>query len=89
MHRYRMLTVAALFFFLFHCAANAGDKDGGIVVDKDKRTVTIDAKIAPRKLAHLKGEIYPVFRKFDLIHFIKTPARMATAKQMNWIRYLV
>jgi hypothetical protein len=36
-------------------------KDGmpGVVVDKDAKTVTIDAKIAPRKLAHLK-EIYPL-----------------------------
>jgi hypothetical protein len=36
-------------------------KDGtpGVVVDKDKKTVTIDAKIAPRKLPHLK-EIYPL-----------------------------
>src|SRR5262249_20039946 len=36
-------------------------KDGtpGVVVDKDKRTISIDAKIAPRKLPHLK-EIYPL-----------------------------
>jgi hypothetical protein len=36
-------------------------KDGtpGVVVDKDKKTITIDAKIAPRKLPHLK-EIYPL-----------------------------
>src|SRR5947209_18571821 len=32
----------------------------GVVVDKAKRTVTIDAKIAPRKLEHLKGQIYPI-----------------------------
>jgi hypothetical protein len=32
----------------------------GVKVDKAKRTVTIDAKIAPRKLEHLKGEIYPI-----------------------------
>ena len=31
----------------------------GLKVDKEKRTVTIDAKIAPRKLEHLK-EIYPI-----------------------------
>jgi hypothetical protein len=37
----------------------AGDKTG-VVVDKAKRTITIDAKIAPRKLEHLKGEIYPI-----------------------------
>lgn len=36
-------------------------KDGsaGIVVDKDAKTVTIDAKIAPRKLPNLK-EVYPL-----------------------------
>src|SRR3954453_5921303 len=31
----------------------------GITVDKTKRTVLIDAKIAPRKLPHLK-EVYPI-----------------------------
>src|SRR3954452_18521783 len=36
--------------------------DGGVAVDKDKRTVTIDAKIAPRKLddEKFKGVIYPI-----------------------------
>jgi hypothetical protein len=32
----------------------------GIKVDKEKKTITIDAKVAPRKLEHLKGEIYPL-----------------------------
>jgi len=32
----------------------------GVRVDKAKRTITIDAKVAPRKLEHLKGEIYPI-----------------------------
>jgi hypothetical protein len=42
-------------------AAQTGDKaTDGVVVDKDKRTITIDAKIAPRKLEYLKGEIYPI-----------------------------
>jgi hypothetical protein len=44
--------------------SGAADKDtpAGIVVDKDKRTVTIDAKVAPRKLADEKfgGKIYPI-----------------------------
>lgn len=31
----------------------------GIVVDKDKKTVTIDAKVAPRKLEHL-AQTYPI-----------------------------
>src|SRR4051812_11569167 len=39
----------------------AADKDapGGVVVDKDKRTVTIDAKVAPRKLPNL-DMAYPI-----------------------------
>ncbi|MBX9626256.1 MAG: YdjY domain-containing protein [Gemmataceae bacterium] len=32
---------------------------GGVTVDKDKRTVTVAAKVAPRKLPHLE-EKYPV-----------------------------
>jgi hypothetical protein len=35
-------------------------KGGGVTVDKDKKTVSINAKIAPRALEYLKGEIYPV-----------------------------
>ena len=39
----------------------SGGKDGeGITINKDKGTITIDAKIAPRKLPHLKGEVYPI-----------------------------
>jgi hypothetical protein len=36
------------------------NEPAGITVDKVKRTVSIDAKIAPRKLEYLKGEIYPI-----------------------------
>lgn len=38
----------------------AQESPSGIVVDKENRTVTIDAKIAPRKLEYLKGEVYPI-----------------------------
>jgi len=38
----------------------AEEKKSGVVVDKAKKTVTIDAKVAPRKLEHLKGEVYPI-----------------------------
>jgi hypothetical protein len=38
----------------------AEEKKAGVVVNKDKKTVTIDAKVAPRKLEHLKGEVYPI-----------------------------
>jgi hypothetical protein len=37
----------------------AGEKDSGVKVDKDKKTISIDAKIAPRKLPQYK-EIYPI-----------------------------
>jgi hypothetical protein len=39
--------------------AGAGGKDGGVSVDRTRRTITIDAKVAPRKLPTLK-EIYPI-----------------------------
>jgi len=38
----------------------AGKEGDGLKIDKEKGTVTIDAKIAPRKLAYLKGEVYPL-----------------------------
>lgn len=33
---------------------------GKVLVDKEKRTVTVPATVAPRKLEHLKGEVYPI-----------------------------
>jgi hypothetical protein len=55
------LAAAALALLMLQRPGDAGDKDGGgVKVDKTKRTVTIDAKIAPRKLEYLKGEIYPL-----------------------------
>jgi hypothetical protein len=55
------LTLLALAALLPRAAAADGPP-GGIQVDKDKRTVTIDAKIAPRKMEDpkFKGEIYPI-----------------------------
>jgi hypothetical protein len=38
---------------------DAGKDAGGVTVDKAKRTVTIDAKVAPRKLEHL-DKVYPL-----------------------------
>jgi hypothetical protein len=54
--------LTALLFFILPTPAADTDKPAGIVVDKDKRTITIDAKIAPRKLADEKyqGKIYPI-----------------------------
>ena len=58
---WRMLTVLVLSSFFIDFPARAGKKDdSGVKVDMEKRTITIDAKIAPRKLPHLKGEIYPI-----------------------------
>jgi hypothetical protein len=49
-----------LFMLAWQLAAQPGkDETKGIVVDKEKKTVTIDAKIAPRKLPHL-DKIYPL-----------------------------
>lgn len=39
--------------------ARSGDKAGGISVDKEKRLIKIDAKIAPRKLPKL-DKVYPI-----------------------------
>src|SRR5437016_2222972 len=63
MNRFRLFLLAlpcVLFVSLTPLAADDNDKASGITVDKAKRTVSIDAKIAPRKLAYLKGEIYPI-----------------------------
>jgi hypothetical protein len=59
MHRILVPLLLALFA---PPALSGGGKDepAGIKVDKEKRTVIIDAKIAPRKLEYLKGEIYPI-----------------------------
>jgi hypothetical protein len=57
----KRLALAAGFVGLLLIAATAADDPNkGVVVNKEKRTVTIDAKVAPRKLEHLKGEIYPI-----------------------------
>src|SRR5262249_3231337 len=49
---------------LLPCAGRGAGKEAGkgtdgVRVDRDKRTVTIDARVAPRKLPHLK-EVYPI-----------------------------
>lgn len=56
----------ALFFAIFVAlAAPLASQDKkepapAMVVNKETKTIIIDAKIAPRKLPHLKGEIYPL-----------------------------
>jgi hypothetical protein len=50
---------AVLFAGALPLSQGGGKDKGGITVDKEKRLIKIDAKIAPRKLEHLK-EIYPL-----------------------------
>jgi hypothetical protein len=46
---------------LVQARSAADDKKApGVTVDAAKKTVTVDAKVAPRKLEHLKGEQYPI-----------------------------
>src|SRR5205809_3995518 len=44
----------------FSSQEKKGVGGANVTVDKEAKTITIDAKIAPRKLPHLKGEIYPL-----------------------------
>lgn len=55
----RRLPLAAVLGLLIASPLAAEDKKTGVVVDKDKKTVTIDAKVAPRKLPDL-AEVYPI-----------------------------
>jgi hypothetical protein len=52
------LSVLCVSLVYFVSASSAADPPG-IVVDKEKKTITIDAKIAPRKLDYL-DQIYPI-----------------------------
>src|SRR5262249_1408375 len=62
MRLFRVFALAVLGGLLFSAPAVPADKakDSGVKVDKKKRTITIDAKVAPRKLEYLKGEVYPI-----------------------------
>src|SRR5438105_7797733 len=61
MHRLlAVLLCGCVLFPIEHSTTFAGKDSSGVIIDKEKRTVTIDAKIAPRKLAYLKGEVYPI-----------------------------
>lgn len=55
MPRIRILVV----LFVTLASAEAEEKKTGVTVDKEKKSVGIDAKIAPRKLDHL-AEVYPI-----------------------------
>src|SRR5438105_1685619 len=65
MPRLRVWLWAVSFAVLAAAAGAADDKKdkekSGVVVDKDKRTVVIDAKVAPRKIDDPRyTEIYPI-----------------------------
>jgi hypothetical protein len=60
MKQLRLVVLFACFTLLAPGQLISGDKGDGVTVDKAKKTIKIDAKIAPRKLPHLKGEIYPI-----------------------------
>lgn len=53
----RVRSLAVIFLV---CASAAGEeKKAAVAIDKEKKAVSIDATIAPRKLAHL-AEVYPI-----------------------------
>jgi len=51
-----------LCLLLLASSALADEKAGGVTIDKEKKAVIIDCKVAPRKLADpkFKGEVFPV-----------------------------
>ena len=60
MNQWQLWSAGSLVVIL-SLTAGAQDKAGGVAVDKDKKTVTIDAKIAPRKINDPRyTEIYPI-----------------------------
>jgi hypothetical protein len=57
----RVLSLLALFVIACAAAWTADKEPAGVTVDKDKGTITIDAKIAPRKIDDPRyKEIYPI-----------------------------
>jgi hypothetical protein len=56
----RRIAFAALVVLAASLTESAAQDAKGVAVDREKRTVTVDAKVAPRKLEHLKGEVYPI-----------------------------
>lgn len=58
----RLFVIVACVGLALRASAPAQEKKSGIEVDKEKKTVSIDAKIAPRMLPvpELKGKIYPI-----------------------------
>ena len=59
MSKHLIIMVVSVFAVL---PAGAEDKSAGIVVDKNNRTITVDCKIAPRKMEDPKfqGKTWPI-----------------------------
>lgn len=55
-----VVSVALLTINALVNVTRAGKDDAGIAVDKTRKLVKIDAKIAPRMLEYLKGKTYPI-----------------------------
>jgi hypothetical protein len=55
-------TLILVAWLLLVLPMNAQEKLGGVVVDKEKRTITVDCKIAPRKMEDPKfqGKTWPI-----------------------------
>jgi len=53
------MNVALMAVVLALCGPGEPDPQGGIVVDKDKKTIRVPCKVAPRKLPNLP-DIYPI-----------------------------
>src|SRR5580698_3090772 len=61
---YRTMKWVAFVLGILACTVSsemtaAQEKKTGVVVDEEKKTVTVDAKVAPRKLPNL-DQIYPI-----------------------------
>jgi hypothetical protein len=58
----KRLLIFSLISLVAIIPARAQEKSGGVVVDKDKRTITVDCKIAPRKMEDPKfqGKTWPI-----------------------------
>ena len=58
----RSLLLSAVVLLTLAATARAADNKSGIVVDKAKRAVIIDARVAPRKISDpaYMGKIYPI-----------------------------
>jgi hypothetical protein len=60
MNRFALTLGCAALLGLVQARSAADEKAAGVTIDAAKKLVVVDAKVAPRKLEHLKGEQYPI-----------------------------